>query len=105
MQRGERTILFNFIFNLSFCVFLFLSLIKAQSTIDINQNCIDLYHENINNDWTCNYGEFDNITSSKMIHTDDGGYIFSSSYDLGNGDTDVAIIKFNSDGHMLELGN
>ena len=37
--------------------------------------------------------------------TNDGGYIFSASYDLGNGDTDVAIIKFNSDGHMLELGN
>ena len=37
--------------------------------------------------------------------TIDGGYIFSASYDLGNGDTDVAIIKFNSDGHMLELGN
>ncbi len=37
--------------------------------------------------------------------TDDGGYIFSASYDIGNGDTDVAIIKFDSDGHMLELGN
>ena len=37
--------------------------------------------------------------------TDDGGYIFSASYDLGNGDTDVAIIKFDSDGHMLELDN
>ena len=24
---------------------------------------------------------------------------------LGNGDTDVAIIKFDSNGHMLELGN
>ncbi len=37
--------------------------------------------------------------------TNDGGYIFSASYDLDNGDTDVAIIKFNSDGNMLELVN
>jgi hypothetical protein len=34
--------------------------------------------------------------------TDDRGYVFSASYDLSNGDTDVAIIKFDSDGNMLE---
>ena len=91
--------MFNFIFNLSFCVFLFLSLIKAQSTIDINQNCIDLYHENINNDWTCNYGEFDNITSSKMIHTDDGGYILTGTEKPGDS-SDIYLLKLDADGDV-----
>ena len=35
----------------------------------------------------------------------EGVYKYSDGSDLGNGDTDVAIIKFNSDGHMVELGN
>ena len=47
----------------------------------------------------------DFLPPTRFEATNDGGYIFSASYDLGNGDTDVAIIKFNSDGHMLELGN
>jgi hypothetical protein len=37
--------------------------------------------------------------------TNDGGYVFSASYDLGNRDTNLAIIKFDSDGNILELGN
>ena len=91
--------MFNFIFNLSFCVFLFLSLIKAQSTTDINQNCIDLYHDNINNDWTCNYGEFDNITSSKMIHTYDGGYILTGTEKPGDS-SDIYLLKLDADGDV-----
>lgn len=47
----------------------------------------------------------DFLPPTRFEATNDGGYIFSASYDLGNGDTDVAIIKFNSDGHMLDLGN
>ena len=37
--------------------------------------------------------------------TDDGGYVFSASYDQANGDKDIVIIKFDSDGYMLELDN
>ena len=46
----------------------------------------------------------DFLPPTRFEATNDGGYIFSASYDLGNGDTDVAIIKFDSDGHLLELG-
>ena len=42
---------------------------------------------------------------TRLEATNDGGYIFSASYDLGNGDKDVVIIKFDSDGDMLELDN
>ena len=86
-------------FSLSFFVFLLLSLIKAQSINDINQNCIDLYHENINNDWTCNYGEFDNITSSKMIHTYDGGYILTGTEKIGDS-SDNIFLKISKGGRL-----
>ena len=50
--------------------------------------------------------DFKDLLSPTLLEvTDDEGYIFSASYDLGNGDTDVAIIKFFSDGNKVELGN
>ena len=50
--------------------------------------------------WWVDFTDFFQLT--RLEATDDGGYVFSASYDLINGDTDVAIIKFDSDGNMLE---
>ena len=47
----------------------------------------------------------DFLSPTRFEVIDDGGYIFSASYDPGNGNKDVVIIKFDSDGYMLELDN
>ena len=53
--------------------------------------------------WWVDFTDF--LQPTRLEATDDGGYVFSASYNSSGGDTDLVIIKFDSDGNMLELGN
>ena len=92
--------MFNLTINLYFYVLLFFSIIKAQTTLDINQNCVDLNHDDGPiNEWTCNYGDFDNITSSKILYTTDGGYLLSGTEGVGES-SDIFLLKLDPNGQI-----